>query len=97
IIHAATYQIAKQKIESEQFDLIILDIGLPDGSGLDLIPLINDKKPLVPVIIFSAQAVEKDVINQVDAALIKSKITNKELIDIIKKLISPIGANDDRS
>ncbi len=94
VIHAESVQSAKEKIASETFDLIILDIGLPDGSGLDLIPLINEKKPLVPIIIFSAQVVEADIINQVDAALVKSKISNEELVDVIKKLTLSSGNNN---
>jgi len=97
IIQAESIKSAKEKIASEQFDMVILDIGLPDGSGLDLISLINQKKPLVPIIIFSAQMVEQDIIEQVDAALVKSTITNDELISVIKKLISPLGAQDDDS
>ena len=89
LIQASSLQAAKQKIESTDFDLVILDVGLPDGSGLDLIPFMNKYKPLVPVIIFSAQSVEQDIINQVDAALVKSTVTNEELINIIKELSSP--------
>jgi len=97
LIQAKNFQIAKEKILSEQFDLIILDIGLPDGNGLDLLPLINQQKPLVPVLIFSAQAVEKEMVNKVDAALVKSKISNEDLISVIKSLISPSDTNDDNS
>ncbi|MFK5948763.1 MAG: response regulator [Methylococcales bacterium] len=88
---ASTLQSAKGQIKSTHFDLIILDVGLPDGNGLDLIPLINQQAPLVPIIIFSAQSVERDIIKQVDAALIKSKVSNEELVGTIKKLISDSG------
>ncbi len=86
---AGTLREAKEKMTSMDFDLIILDVGLPDGSGLELIPLINQQKTLVPVIIFSAQSVEEDIANQVDAALIKSQVSNDELIMTIKALITP--------
>lgn len=97
LIHANTLQTAKEKIEADGFDLIILDIGLPDGNGLDLIPLINQEKPLIPIIIFSAQSVEEDIISQVDAALVKSKVSNEELIAIIKGLIFPISEKHDKA
>lgn len=38
--HAETIATAKEKLQTMQFDLVLLDIGLPDGSGLDLIPVI---------------------------------------------------------
>jgi len=95
LIHAPTIQLAKEKIQSDDFDLVILDIGLPDGNGLELISLLNKQKPLVPVIIFSAQSVETEIINQVDAALVKSKVTNEEIVTVIRKLVSPMGSNHD--
>lgn len=94
LIHAANIKSAQEKINTQLFDLVILDIGLPDGNGLDLIPLINAKKPLAPIIIFSAQSVESDIINQVDAALVKSTVTNQELVSVIKKLITPEGVEN---
>jgi len=95
LIHSSNIQSAKETIDAEEFNLVILDIGLPDGNGLELIPLINQKKPLVPIIIFSAQAVEKDILKQVGAALVKSTISNNELVAIIKKLTAPLGTIND--
>lgn len=92
LIQASTLHSAIEKIKTTHFDLVILDIGLPDGNGLELIPLINQQTPLVPIIIFSAQSVEQDIINQVDSALIKSKVTNEELVGTIKRLISSSGS-----
>jgi two-component system OmpR family response regulator len=43
-----------QKITSEQPHLIFLDINLPDGSGLDALPLIKKKHPDSRIIIISA-------------------------------------------
>jgi DNA-binding NarL/FixJ family response regulator len=35
ILEAATLRAAKMAVESETFDLALIDLGLPDGSGLD--------------------------------------------------------------
>jgi len=95
LIHASTIQSAKESIDTKEFDLVILDIGLPDGNGLDLIPLIHQKSSLMPIIIFSAQAVGSDIVNQVDAALVKSKVSNDELVALIKNLTAPLGTEND--
>jgi len=89
LMKALTLQSAKDKIIHTHFDLIILDISLPDGSGLELLPLINQYKPLIPVIIFSAQTVAQDILQQVDAALVKSQVSNEQLMTKIKELTSP--------
>ena len=56
---------AKNSISSEKFDLIILDITLPDGNGFELckyIKAVND----TPVIFLTAKDEEKDVVKGLD-------------------------------
>ena len=65
---------AKKLLNEEPFDLVILDIGLTDGSGLDLL---DDVKHKCPVVIFLAQEVEFEMANKVSAALTKSITSNK--------------------
>lgn len=45
---------------SQPFDLLISDIGLPDGSGLDLMRQLKDERPL-PGIVLSGHGMEQDV------------------------------------
>lgn len=51
---------ALQLIESEQFDLYILDNQLPGASGLSLCQEIRDRDKHVPIVIFSGHAFETD-------------------------------------
>ncbi len=77
VVSASTLRHAKEQLRNEIFDLVILDIGLPDGSGLDLLPLI----------IFSAEEVGEKIPGQVEAALVKSRTSNEELLSTIRSLI----------
>ncbi len=43
-------------------DLVLCDLGLPDGDGLDLITRFTDDHPAVPVIALTARAEEADVV-----------------------------------
>ncbi|MDH5654748.1 MAG: PAS domain S-box protein [Spirochaetia bacterium] len=72
---------------SESFDLVLLDIGLPDGSGLDLLEDIE--KRIVPprVVIFSAQDVTKEYSDRVSAVLVKSKTNQQDLENVINNVI----------
>lgn len=52
---------AKKQIKSNSFDLIILDVNLPDGKGLDL--LADIRRTLdIPVIVLTANDLETDIV-----------------------------------
>ncbi len=88
IIQAHTIQEATQKIQQETFNLIILDMSLPDGSGMDLFPFSQSHNKLnVPILIFSAREISQEVAQKVTAALVKSRTSNQELLEVIKSLI----------
>ena len=86
---ATTVEGAKSQLEQTQWSLVILDVGLPDGSGLELIPLLKsgEGQP-VPVIIFSANETGDEIAGLVDCALVKSQTTNDELLQTIVEMIS---------
>jgi DNA-binding response OmpR family regulator len=50
-----TFEHALEKINLYHYDCIILDIGLPDGSGMDLIHALKDNKSETGIIIVSAR------------------------------------------
>lgn len=52
---ALTYDHATEKINLYGYDCVIVDIGLPDGNGLDLIRILKEGKPETGVIIISAR------------------------------------------
>ncbi len=50
-----------ETLQKENVDLILLDINLPDGSGLDLLVKIRQKSA-VPIILISANNMEMDIV-----------------------------------
>lgn len=56
VVTASSMAAALLLIESEKFDLYVLDKRLPDGSGLDLCRMLNEVTPDVPVIFYSGDA-----------------------------------------
>jgi DNA-binding response OmpR family regulator len=43
--------------------LVLCDLGLPDGDGLDLVTEIAQRRPTLPVIVLTARAEEADVVD----------------------------------
>lgn len=82
-----TLAASKEALEMENFDLVLLDIGLPDGSGLDLIETIERRVTPPRVVIFSAYEVTEKYAAKVSAVLMKSKTSNIKLAKVIKGLI----------
>lgn len=52
---AETCQLAAEKVATYAYDIVLLDIGLPDGNGLDLIPQIKAQAGPTGIIILSAK------------------------------------------
>lgn len=60
-----TVKKAKDIIDSKDFDLIILDIGLPDGNGFELCQYIRKSKS-TPVLFLSAEDEEVNIVMGLD-------------------------------
>jgi PAS domain S-box-containing protein len=88
IVAARSVKDAKEALEKDIFDVVILDLTLPDGDGESLLPLLNmPGKPKIPVIIFSAKDVSGLTVEKIEATLIKSKTSNEDLLDTIQASI----------
>tara|TARA_B100000902_G_scaffold39769_1_gene47311 strand:+ start:407 stop:1096 length:690 start_codon:yes stop_codon:yes gene_type:complete len=60
--HASSLKKASSALRKNNFNTVLLDLGLPDGDGLSLIKKIKEKDPSCGVIIISAKdAVDKKV------------------------------------
>lgn len=82
---------ARDRLGKGDYSLVILDIGLPDGSGLELLPLLNAAEPPIPVLVFSAQEVDEDIRIQVSAAFVKSRTDEKSLVRAIRSSLEMAG------
>lgn len=53
---------AQSLLSGTDFDLLILDVNLPDGSGLDLLRDVRSRHSTVPVILLTANDLETDIV-----------------------------------
>lgn len=63
---ADSFSSGEDKIELYSYDLVILDIGLPDGTGIDLLEIIKGQKSDVGVLILSAKDSLEDRVSGLD-------------------------------
>lgn len=78
---------ARKKFDAQNYDLVLLDLRLPDGSGLELLDRINTLDPPPKIVIFSAGELPAEYADEVASALTKSRTSNRQLIDTIRRLI----------
>jgi len=63
----STLTLARETLAEERFDLLILDVNLPDGSGLDLLRQVRTNGDATPVILFTANDLELDEVTGLEA------------------------------
>ena len=52
---AGSVQAAREALATQTIDGIVLDLGLPDGDGLDLLPWARQRLPGLPVLVLTAR------------------------------------------
>lgn len=77
-----------EKIQNESFDLIILDVNLPDGDGFELCKKIRATRD-IPVVFLTARDLEADVMKGFDLGA-DDYITKPFNINILRKKVSAV-------
>jgi CheY-like chemotaxis protein len=84
---------ADTRLSSERFDVVILDLSLPDGHGLELAHRMADKPFMrTPIVVVTAHGQGIDNLGSdsaVSACLSKSDITRPALLDAIEIAMRP--------
>jgi DNA-binding NarL/FixJ family response regulator len=70
-------------------DVLLLDVGLPDGNGLDLIPIVQAKTPETKIIVLSCLTDENTLIRAIDGGVtgfISKGSSLSKLLSTIRKV-----------
>ena len=87
----ATYAADAMKCMTEsEWDLVLLDINLPGGSGLDILPTIKRKYPKTAVLVLSSYIEEEFAVRSfklgADGYLTKTSVAD-EMVAAVRKLL----------
>ncbi|MEF9943127.1 MAG: response regulator transcription factor [Burkholderiaceae bacterium] len=98
---AANKRDAAVLIEREYFDVMLIDLGLPDGSGIDLIRQVSERQPDVDIMVVTVFGDEQHVVSSIEAGAtgyILKDSTPADVISCIRLLraggspVSPVVA-----
>jgi PAS domain S-box-containing protein len=88
IVNCATVIESKKRLSDEYYDLVILDLNLPDGTGMEVFEILKrTRNANVPVIVFSADEMTTDRYETVVTRLVKATSTNEELADAVRNVV----------
>jgi CheY-like chemotaxis protein len=82
---------ATEALAANQFDLLISDLGLPDGSGLDLLRRLRRRGSRIPAIALSGYGQEQDIQRSHDAGF-TAHLTKPANPDHLRQTITRIAA-----
>lgn len=78
-------------LANEKVDIILLDIKLPDGSGLDVLKMIKEKFKDIPVVIFTALGYEDTLVNAAlklgASGYVSKGVPIQELIEVVNNTL----------
>lgn len=82
---------ARARLEQETFDMVILDVTLADGSGLDLLPTLQQGTIPPAVVLYTSTEPTQEVAAKVDRVIVKSRHSVSDLLASVR------GVSDARS
>lgn len=96
---AASLAEARQRLAEADYQLVILDLHLPDGSGWALLPELRARQPAPAIVILSGSELSPSEASRVEAALPKTRISPQTLLQLLSAHIdrpSPADGTSDR-
>jgi len=83
IVHSKSLTEALQVLEESHFDVVVLDLTLPDSSGMDTFAAVHKRHPQVPVVILTANHSRDVALETVRLGaqdyIVKEKVENMQL------------------
>lgn len=85
IDQVTSLQQSRGLLREKRYDLVLLDLHLPDGTGMEIVNELAVHHPEIPIVIFSVEKTPGEIAN-VAKAFQKGAFSERSLIDTIRVL-----------
>jgi CheY-like chemotaxis protein len=89
-IRATNGEEAVHLVEENDIDLVITDMRMPKMSGLDLLQVIKEKKPKLPVVVISGYALDEEgdsLLSELADGFLSKPFKMAEIEDLLDRVI----------
>lgn len=86
---AASYRELQEKLQNQHPDIIVMDISLPDVSGIEITKMLNEQYPDIRILILSMYTGEDFIFNAIKSGAkgyLPKNTTRKEIIDAVRAI-----------
>ena len=83
---ASTISKGQSLVEETNPDVLLLDVGLPDGSGLDLIPEVKRVSPDTNIVVLTSLSDETTLMRVIDSGISGFVSKNSQLSDLMETI-----------
>jgi two-component system, cell cycle sensor histidine kinase and response regulator CckA len=84
LVHVARCSAALERLQAETFDVILLDLLLPDSAGLETFTTIHEQVPQTPIVVLTGLSDETMALNALQAGaqdyLVKGCVSGSDLL-----------------
>ena len=88
VVRAGSIEEAQQALQSGEFDASLLDLGLPDGRGAELLPDLHDRTGKdIPLVVHSGYDADALSTARADAVIMKSHTSINDLVGALRRLV----------
>jgi len=86
VAECGTLADALQAVEREQLDLLVTDLKLPDGNGIEVIKLLRRTQPGAEAMVISVMTDERTVLDAIEAGATGYLLKDADSIDLIEAI-----------
>ncbi len=100
LYEAADGEEALERIEDHVPDLILTDLQMPDMDGLELVSVVRERYPLIPVVLMTSKGSEEIAVRALHegaASYVSKKRLSQDLVEAVKRVLNASGEGRSQS